>query len=188
MTERQKNRRHGMLTLVFAGLMTAMNVLLGKFLVIDIGDIGRISLSAVPVLLSGAAFGPAWGAAVGFSGDLLGCLLKGYAVNPIILVGSTFVGFAAGLFRWQWLRKAGYLRALALTAASVVPSSAVIKTIGLKVFFGTPLKALLLTRLPVVALEVPIVALIMTVLFNRREMISLIEKARRKEDRLSDRK
>ena len=70
-------------TLVICSLFVAISIVCGKYLAIRGGDILRFSFENLPIILAGIAFGPLAGAVVGVVADLLGCLLVGYAINPI---------------------------------------------------------------------------------------------------------
>ena len=87
--------------LCFAAICAAMSLVLGKFLQIPnpFQSFIRISFENLPVLLAGITLGPLAGALVGGVADLLGCLLYGYAINPVVLLGAVSVGFVSGLDR-----------------------------------------------------------------------------------------
>lgn len=68
-------------TLVFMALLVAMQIILSKVISIDLG-FARITISSLPTILAGLWFGPLAGGLCGMAADILGCLLKGYAVNP----------------------------------------------------------------------------------------------------------
>ena len=97
--------------LVAAALLAAMSLILGKFLQIPnpVSNIFRISLENLPVILAGVCFGPWVGGMVGAVADLVGCMLYGYAINPVITLGAASAGLVSGLVshylvkRPQWL-------------------------------------------------------------------------------------
>ena len=62
-------------TVVFAGVMIAMNLVLARVLVINIGSTLRITVSATPIYLAGLWLGPLVGGICGGVSDLLGCLI-----------------------------------------------------------------------------------------------------------------
>ena len=86
-------------TVVFAGVLVAMNLVLARVLAINIGTTLRITVSATPIYLAGFWFGPIIGGICGGLSDLLGCLIQGYAPNPFILVSSILTGVLPGLFK-----------------------------------------------------------------------------------------
>ena len=55
-------------TVVFAGVLVAMNLVLARVLAINIGSTLRITVSATPIYLAGFWFGPIVGGICGSSG------------------------------------------------------------------------------------------------------------------------
>ena len=82
--------------LITATLFASVSIVCGKFLAFNVGDILRFSFENLPIILSGIAFGPLVGAFTGLIADTVGCLLRGYALNPILTLAAIFIGFAAG--------------------------------------------------------------------------------------------
>ena len=82
----------------------------------------------------------------GAVGDLVGCLAYGYSINPIITLGAASIGTMAGLFGMRGVTRKPRLW-LAVASAHTV-GSLIIKSIGIYVFYATPL--------PTLALRIPI--------------------------------
>lgn len=131
--------------LVRLAVLAAISIILGKFLSIKIEPWGRLSFENLSVILSGFAYGPVAGVLCGVCADLLGCLLYGYAINPIITLGAAAVGLMAGLFGSRGMLRSGRLW-LSVLLAHIV-GSCIIKSVGIYVFYSTPL--------PTLALRVP---------------------------------
>lgn len=72
--------------LTVCALLTALSVVLARVLTLIPAETTRISLEAVPIVLSGLLFGPIPGALVGFAADLIGCLFSPFGYNPIFCV------------------------------------------------------------------------------------------------------
>lgn len=68
--------------LTVCALLTALSVVLARVLTLIPAETTRISLEAVPIVLSGLLFGPIPGAVVGFAADLIGCLFSPSATIP----------------------------------------------------------------------------------------------------------
>ncbi len=68
--------------LTVCALLTALSVVLARVLTLIPAETTRISLEAVPIVLSGLLFGPIPGAVVGFAADLIGCLFSPFGYNP----------------------------------------------------------------------------------------------------------
>ncbi len=127
-------------------LLAAISLILGKFLSFKLEPWGRISLENLSVLLCGYLYGPLAGMLCGVVGDLCGCLAYGYSINPIITLGAALVGAAAGCFGMRGVCREPHLW-LSVTAAHLV-GSITVKSIGIYVFYHTPL--------PTLALRIPI--------------------------------
>ena len=119
--------------LCFAAICAAMSLVLGKFLQIPnpFQSFIRISFENLPVLLAGITLGPFAGALVGGVADLLGCLLYGYAINPIVLLGAVAVGFVSGLVGRGALQKKSLFRVSAAVLLAHAVGSVAIKSVGL---------------------------------------------------------
>ena len=135
--------------LVVSALLVAMSIVLGKFAQIPIGDSIRISFENLPLLMAGIFFGPVSGAVVGVSADLIGCVLKGYTINPFITVGACLIGLVSGIVFKYGFKCATRPSAIAASVYSAhIIGSVIVKSIGLFIYFHTPLPELLL-RLPI---------------------------------------
>ena len=72
--------------MVTCALLTAVSVVLARFLIPTPNEVTRFSLEAVPIFLAGMLFGPLPGALTGFAADFIGCLFSPYGYNPIFCV------------------------------------------------------------------------------------------------------
>ena len=143
----EKRTKMNVRLLTFSALLCAMSIVLGKYLAIRGGEILRFSFENLPVILAGIFFGPVAGALVGVVADLLGCLLVGYAINPIVTLGAFLIGLCSGLL-WRPLGRISYGARVALcVGASHLFGSVLVKTIGLSAFYDMPLGMLMLWRL-----------------------------------------
>ena len=125
--------------LCFAAVLAAMSLVLGKFLQIPnpFQEFIRISFENLPIILAGIVLGPLPAMLVGIVADLLGCLLYGYAVNPLVTLGGAVVGLVAGLIAHYVVEKTLWLRVwLAVFAAHAI-GSVMIKTAGLAAWYLT---------------------------------------------------
>ena len=64
-------------TLVFLALLVAIQLVLSRVLVIDLG-VYRITLGTVATVLAGLWMGPVAGGVEGAFADIIGCFMKGY--------------------------------------------------------------------------------------------------------------
>ena len=140
-----KHLRALILTAVFA----AMSIVLGKFLAFNIGDTIRISFENLPIMLASFLLGPIWGGACGLIADTLGCVLKGYALIPLITVASVLMGVIPGTLTRYIFKKNNIPAVMISGFISHVVCSMAVKTVALHYVYGTPFAALLATRIPI---------------------------------------
>ncbi len=127
-----------------AALLSALSIVLGKYVAIST-PFFRFSLENLPILMAGLYFGPVIGGAVGLVADLIGCVLVGYEINPIITLGGTLVGVIAGAVALVATRRGRPLRMPAVIVAvslAHIVGSMVIKSIGMAIYYGTPMETL----------------------------------------------
>lgn len=123
--------------LCLAALLAAMSLILGKFLQIPtpFSTLVRISFENLPLILAGLLMGPLAGAMTGAVADLVGCVLYGYEINPIVTAGAAAVGAMAGIAALL-LRRAPLLwRVVGATLAAHTVGSVFIKTAGLAAWY-----------------------------------------------------
>ncbi len=128
--------------LAIGAIFAALSILLGKYLAINLGETIRISFENFPIILAGFYFGPWVGAVVGAVADLVGCVLVGYSINPIITLGAVSIGLISG-FTARLSIQSDFAKILLTGFLSHVAGSLIIKTIGLSLFFKMPFWATL---------------------------------------------
>ena len=153
-------------TLVFQGLLIALHIVLARLVVIDLGSY-RITIGSVCTVLTGLWFGPVAGGMNGLLSDLIGCVLKGYAVNPLITVAAILWGVIPALMRP--LITGGKVRKTAMLSISVVVSSIlgtlVFTTAGLVLIIGYNFYAIMPGRIVQCAIMTPIYCVLTAVLY-----------------------
>ena len=146
-----KNKASRILRLmVSCAFLTATSIVLGKYLAINLSDVLRFSFENLPIILAGVAFGPIAGAAVGIMADILGCILVGYGINPLVMLGAATIGIVSGIFRYLFNKPGGvslFLKILLAEIAAHLIGSVVIKTVGLSAWYDMKLEILMLWRL-----------------------------------------
>ena len=93
--------RNSVRKLTMLALLTAMSIVFARVLSISTGFV-RFNLGSLPTLLAAVLFGPVEGFAVGAVADIVGGVLAGYAINPLITLGAGAIGLVAG-YAWQKL-------------------------------------------------------------------------------------
>lgn len=146
-----KNKKTAPLKVTVAlALLAAISIIAGKYLAIRGGDILRFSFENLPIIFAGVAFGPVAGALVGVVADIVGCVLVGYAINPLVTIGAASMGIVSGTV-WLLAKKAVAIplwAKISLTVAiSHIIGSVLIKTYGLSQFYSMPILVLMLYRL-----------------------------------------
>ncbi len=153
-------------TLVFLGLLIAMHIVLVRLVVIDLGSY-RITIGSVCTILAGLWFGPVAGGVSGFISDILGCLLKGYAVNPLITLAAILWGVIPAamcpLVTGSRTRKTVML-SLSVAVTSVL-STLIFTTAGLVLILGYNLFVIMPGRIVQWAIMTPIYCVLTCILY-----------------------
>lgn len=143
-----KNRKSMPLyRLVLCSFLVALSIVCGKFLAIPVGEILRFSFENLPILFAGLVFGPVEGVLVGVTADLLGCVLRGYAINPWVTAGAVCIGLLAGLGGIVLRRMPLTWRVVITATVAHLIGSVGVKTIGLAKYYTIPLLPLMGWRL-----------------------------------------
>ena len=118
--------------LCFAGILTAMSIVLGKFLQIPnpFQEFIRISFENLPIIMAGLSLGPVAGLIVGLTSDLIGCVLYGYAINWRITLGAAAVGAVSGIAA-ALIKKPELPRVIVSVTSAHIIGSVLIKSWGL---------------------------------------------------------
>ena len=135
--------------LVFSAFLAALSIVLGKYLAIPGGSVLRFSFENAPIIFAGMLFGPFAGALVGVVADLVGCVMVGYEINPLVTVGAALIGFISGLI-FYISRRLSLTRSVSIilsVGGAHIIGSVVVKTVGLAIYYDMPLYALMLWRL-----------------------------------------
>ena len=125
--------------IVLIGLLAAMSIVFGKLLAINIGNSIRISFENLPILMAGIFLGAPAGFLTGVLADVIGCLIVGYSINPIITLAAGCVGLFAGVVYRLLVNRKLPVRVYGSVMTAHVIGSMILKSIGLMVFYHTPL-------------------------------------------------
>ena len=168
------NPRTSVRTLTMLALLTAMSIVFSRVLSISTGFV-RFNLGSLPVLLAALLFGPGAGFAVGAVADLIGGVLSGYAINPLITLGAGAIGFAAGL-AWQKLpeMRLGLRLQISVLLGHFV-GSMVITSMALRIFYGYPW-ATLAVRIPNALILSAVNTVLLRILLENRSLMKLAKK------------
>lgn len=135
----KKTRRTSSIRLTATlAVFSAIGIVLGKLLAFNITEFMRFSLENLTIILAGILFGPICGAAVGIVQDLVGCLLVGYAINPIITLGCAATGCVAGIITRSAKERTSVPSVLLSVFGAHLIGSVIIKSAGLALFYSLP--------------------------------------------------
>ena len=144
----RKKQKRALRVTVTLSLLVAISIVCGKYLAISGGEFLRFSFENLPIMMAGMLFGPAAGVLVGVVADLVGCVLVGYTVNPLVTMGAAAIGLLSG-FMWMLLKHSSLpyvLRIILTVMVAHLVGSVFVKTIGLAAFYSIPVWALMLWR------------------------------------------
>ena len=168
------NNKASVRTLTMLALLTAMSIVFSRVLSISTGFV-RFNLGSLPVLLAALLFGPGAGFAVGAVADIIGGVLSGYAINPLITLGAGAIGFVAGL-AWKKLpeMRLGLRLQISVLLGHFV-GSMVITSMALRIFYGYPW-ATLAVRIPSALLLSAVNTVLLRILLENRSLMNLAKK------------
>ena len=133
-------------------MMIALQIVLSKFLMLQLTGSIRLSIDSVPILLVGIWFGPLAGGIVGLLSDLLGTLLFPTAgmYYPPLTAAFVLIGGCAGFLGKIVKSKNGLLRAALIVIPAEIVGSYLTKSAALSGLVQIPFPTLLAARaLPV---------------------------------------
>lgn len=125
--------------IVLIGLLAAMSIVFGKLLAINIGNSLRISFENLPILMAGIFLGGPAGFLTGVLADVIGCLIVGYSINPIITLAAGSIGLISGLMFKALAKQNLPVRVYTSVMTAHVIGSMLLKSAGLMLFYHTPL-------------------------------------------------
>ena len=173
----QKNRRgvSARITVTLSAL-SAIGIILGKFLAFNVTEFMRFSLENLTIIFTGIVFGPIYGGVVGAVQDLVGCLAVGYTINPIITLGSAAIGAVSGYLYRLFKNAASPIRISVSILASHAIGSVLIKSLGLSIFYSLPFGVTALWRILNYVIVGTIEAILLQILFKSKQLLSQINK------------
>ncbi len=150
-------------TLVCLALLTAMQVVFARFLVIPISDSLRFSLSFIPVVIAARRFGIAGSVTVYALGDFIGAFA--FPALGAYFPGYTLTAAVSGFIFGIFLRKKSTVPNIALSVVlSQICCSLLLNTFWISIQYGSSFTVLLASR-AVQCLVVGILQILFMVLF-----------------------
>ena len=143
----KRKSRNNLFTLTCLALLTAMQIILARYLVINVSESLRFSLSFIPVVIAARRFGIFGGMAVYGIGDFLGAIIfpTGGAFFPGFTVTAVIAGLIYGLFL---SKKSGAVRIVLSVILSQLICTLLMNSYWLSVLMGSEFSAIFISRIP----------------------------------------
>ena len=172
----RKRRGESVRLTVTLSLLSAIGIILGKYLAFNLTEFMRFSLENTTVIFTGIVFGPFYGAALGALQDLVGCIAVGYTINPIITLGSAAVGLVSG-FIYRASKRLPVPISLSLTVlVSHAVGSVLIKSAGLAIFYSLPFGVTGLWRILNYVIVGAVEVFVLIILLKSKPLLTQINK------------
>ena len=163
-------------------MFIALQIVLSKFLMLQLAPSVRLSIDSVPILLAGIWFGPIAGGLVGALADSLGTILfpTGGAYFPLLTVAFLLIGVVSGFLSRIVKVKQSLLRIALIVIPAEIVGSYFFKSFALSLLVGVPFSGMLAAR----ALPVSIIMIVNTVFVTLLDRL-LGEKAQRESTQMA---
>ena len=151
------NSKISVRTLTMLALLVAMSIVFSRVLSISTGFV-RFNLGSV-----------------GAVADMIGGVLAGYAINPLITLGAGAIGLVAGL---AWQKLPGLRTGLRLQISVLLGhfvGSMVITSLALRIFYGYPW-ATLAVRIPNALILAAVNTVLLRILLENRTLMKMVKK------------
>lgn len=165
--QKNNNSVRNVKNLVFMALLVAMHLVLTRVLVIELGAY-RISVGSVCTILAGLWMGPVAGGICGICADLIGCFMKGYAVNPFISLAAVLWGVIPALAKKFYANRTRTGKTVGITLSVIVTgvfSSLILTTAGLVLIMGYSFYAIMPGRIVQFVIMMPIYCVLTCILY-----------------------
>ena len=140
-------------TVVYLGILTALEIVLNRFLSINAWNI-KIGFNFVPIVVAAILFGPIHAGIVGALGDFMGAIL--FPIGPYF-PGFTLTAFLTGAVFGLFLRKKQtWGRTVAAVCIVQLILGLLLNSFWISVLYGSPYGPLLATRIVQCAIIGPV--------------------------------
>lgn len=163
----KNNNRWSVKVLVFMSLIVAMNLVLTRIIAVDIGPY-RISVGSVCTVLAGLWFGPVAGGCCGLAADILGCFMKGYAINPLITLAAVLWGVIPALLKPFYINHGTSGKTVGIVISIIISNiicSFILTTFGLVWIQGYNFAAILPGRLAQLVFNIPLYSILTCMIY-----------------------
>lgn len=159
----KKKNEDRIFTLTCLALLTAMQIVIARFLAIPVTDSIRFSFSFIPVVIAARRFGILGGVLVYGLGDFLGAMI--FPTTGAYFPGFTLTAAISGLIYGLYLgKKGGAVRIILSVLTSNILCTILMNSYWVSTLYGSDFGAVLLSRLPQSAI-MSVLQIIFMVLF-----------------------
>ncbi len=143
----QKKNEDKIFTLTCLALLTAMQIVIARFLAIPVTESIRFSFSFIPVVIAARRFGILGGVLVYGLGDFLGAMIfpTGGAYFPGFTLTSAISGLIYGLYL---AKKSGAVRIVLSVLTSQILCTLLMNSYWVSTLYGSDFGAVFLSRVP----------------------------------------
>lgn len=143
----KKKNEDRLFTLTCLALLTAMQIVIARFLAIPVTESIRFSFSFIPVVIAARRFGILGGVVVYGLGDFLGAMI--FPTTGAYFPGFTLTAAVSGLIYGLYLaKKGGAVRIILSVLTSQILCTLLMNSYWVSTLYGSDFGAVLLSRVP----------------------------------------
>ncbi len=143
----KKKNEEKLFTLTCLALLTAMQIVIARFLAIPVTESIRFSFSFIPVVIAARRFGILGGVVVYGLGDFLGAMI--FPTGGAYFPGFTLTAAISGLIYGLYLaKKGGAVRIVLSVLTSQVLCTLLMNSYWVSTLYGSDFGAVLISRVP----------------------------------------
>lgn len=154
-------------TIAVIGVFIALEIILERLFAINAGDFVRLSFGKICVILIGMWFGPLAGALTGGLSDIIGALMQGYGINPLITLSAITWGVLPAIAR-KFMKGSVGIKLMIFTLSMIITSALcnlVFTPLGLVMYYGAKYEAIIGLRAIQFCIATPIYIIISWILY-----------------------
>lgn len=143
----KKKNEDKIFTLTCLALLTAMQIVLARYLAIPVTESIRFSFSFIPVVIAARRFGIFGGVLVYGLGDFLGAMI--FPTGGAYFPGFTLTSAVSGLIYGLYLaKKGGTVRCILSVLTSQLLCTLLMNSYWVSTLYGSEFSAVLMSRIP----------------------------------------
>ena len=150
------NKKFSVDALAKAGMLTALSIILSRYLGFFITPTMKVSFGTLPLIISGMMLGPIMGGLSGVASDLIGVMINAGGTPHLgFTLGALLTGAVPGLISLYCKNKKIDLKfeVLFIIIFVYLISHTLLTPLWLSQLYGTPYKVLLISRMPKVLID-----------------------------------